>query len=54
MFEFSGSLDLADFWLDQLESSYFVDTFVHEDMEQTMEKLKKYRIHAVTPGSIFL
>ena len=46
-----SSLDLADFWLEQLEKDSFIETFVHETMEKTLEMLSKYDIQGVTPGS---
>lgn len=47
-----SSLEMADFWLNQLEPEYFEEVILFQGcMEETLEKLKKYDIKAVTPGS---
>ncbi|CAD7925593.1 unnamed protein product [Amoebophrya sp. A120] len=51
MVAIQSSMELAPFWLQQLESQYFVECIVHESLEKTLEQLAKYKVKAVTPGS---
>ncbi|CAD7965782.1 unnamed protein product [Amoebophrya sp. A25] len=51
MVAIQSALELAPFWLQQLEPDHFVETFAHTTIEETLKKLEKYNVKAVTPGS---
>ena len=48
-----SSLDLAEFWLKNLQPEYFLDVIDHkeDDMKQTLFLLSKYDVKHVVPGS---
>jgi len=46
-----SSLDLAEFWLEQLDQDQFISVVQHKDLATTMRELEAFEVMAVTPGS---
>ena len=46
-----SSLDLAQFWLDQYNETYFVKSIDFQSIDQVLQQLAEFDVCAVVPGS---